>query len=257
MNETTEESKPFSLLVATPSHHGNYCTQYLLSLVALQNYCLKNSIEFELKVTEGISNIDRARNMLASLFLQESSASHLLFVDDDMGFATDEICKMFEWGNHADVVAAMYPAKQFDWERLKRIILANPDIDAAHLPNLASSYKGMWKSTDDRPILGNHPVAVHAIGTGLMMISRQCLLRLVRDASIPVIAKDDVTGSSIFEFFRSRIVDGMPQGEDYYFCELVQRNNGKVLGCPWVTTTHTGKYSYVGDLWGFAKYMPQ
>ena len=257
-NNAPNNDQPFSLQVATPSHRGNYCAHYVLAVVALQNLCLKSNVEFELKTTEGISNIDRARNMLASLFLQQSNASHMLFIDDDMGFTPDELFGMFEWRNHADVVAAMYPAKRIDWERIKRIIIANPDIETAHLPNLASSYTGMWKQAEQGPIpAGTAPVPVDAIGTGLMMISRQCLLRLTRQANIPVIAKDEVTGLPIYEFFRSRIRDGMAQGEDYYFCELVRRNGGTVLGYPGVTTTHTGKHSYVGDLSGLAKYLPE
>ena len=49
--------KPFSLLVATPSHCGNYCSRYLLGVVSLQRHCLTMNY-FEIKTTEDISNID-------------------------------------------------------------------------------------------------------------------------------------------------------------------------------------------------------
>jgi hypothetical protein len=105
--------------------------------------------------------------------------------------------------------------------------------------------------------VGDKPVPVATIGTGLMLISRQCLLRLIEQANLPTIAQHvmtDLTGGKIYEFFKTLIVNGQQMGEDYYFCNLVRRHGGEVLGCPWITVTHNGRYSFIGNLKGVASY---
>jgi hypothetical protein len=102
--------------------------------------------------------------------------------------------------------------------------------------------------------IGDKPVPVTAIGTGLMLISRQCLLRLIERANLPTVAQHPLTGGKVHEFFKTQIVNGQQMGEDYYFCDLVRRHGGEVLGCPWLTVSHTGQYSFVGNLKGVAKY---
>jgi hypothetical protein len=248
-------SDRFSLLVATPSFRGMLCTTYTRSVIELQKHCLTNGIGFQITTTDQIGSIDMARNILASLFLWRTTATHMLFIDDDMGFNVDELVKIFEWRDK-DVVAAMCPKKLFDWQRMKQIVLSNPDIEPAHLPSLATDYSDMWRlpgKARDMAI-GDKPVPVNTIGTGLMLISRQCLLRLIERAKLPTIEQDTPTGGPIYEFFKTQIVNGNHLGEDFYFCYLVRHHGGEVLGCPWIRVTHTGQYSFVGDLKGLARY---
>src|SRR5262245_20133154 len=100
---------------------------YIRSVVGLQQHCLRNGINFQLATTEQITNIDRARNVLAAMFLWDTTASHMLFIDDDMGFNVEDLVKMFDWRDK-DVVAAICPRKTFDWQRMKQIVLARPDV---------------------------------------------------------------------------------------------------------------------------------
>jgi hypothetical protein len=245
----------FSLMVATPSHRGMYCSAYMHSVVDLQNYCLTNGIQFQIKTAEQIGIIDAARNILASRFLWQTTATHMLFIDDDMGFNVEELVKMFEWRDK-DVVAVICPKKELNWQRVKQIALSNPDIEPAYLQSLAATYDKMVVLPGDASEIAvtEKPVPVMAIGTGLMLISRQCLLRLIEQANLPMIAQDRLTGGNTYEFFKGQMIDGNYLGEDHYFCNLVRRHGGEVLGCPWITVTHTGQFSYVGDLKALAKY---
>jgi hypothetical protein len=243
----------FSLLVATPSHRGEFCTAYMHSVVGLQEHCLTNGIGFDTAMAH-VTSIDRARNALASVFLWQTNATHLLLVDGDMGFNVDELVKMFEWRDK-DVVAAMYPRKKLDWSRVKQIVLSNPDIDPAELPNLAVAYDTFELTGETREMpVGDKPVPVAAIGAGLMLISRQCLLRLIDEANLPAIEQHPLTGGNMYEFFKAQIVNGRQMGGDFHFCNLVRRYGGEVLGCPWIRVTHIGQYSYAGDLKGLARH---
>jgi hypothetical protein len=245
----------FSLLIATPSHRGEFCMAYMHGVVGIQQYCLTNGIQFQMATVDKISGIELARNVLASVFLLQTSATHMLFIDDDMGFNVDELVKMFEWRDK-DVVAVICPKKKLNWQRVKQIVLSNPDIEPAQLPSVAGTYDKMVVLPGDASeiAVAEKPVPVNAIGTGLMLVSRQCLLRLIEKANLPMVAQGPLTGGNTYEFFKTQIVNGNHMGEDHYFCNLVRRHGGEVLGCPWIPVTHTGQYSYAGDLKEMAKY---
>jgi hypothetical protein len=253
--DEAREGDRFSLFVATPSHRGMFCTAYMQGVVGLLKHCMTNGIDFDIATTEDISIINVARNILASRFLWQTTATHMLFIDDDMGFNVEELVKMFEWRDK-DVVAVICPEKKLNWRRVKQIALSNPDIEPAHLPYLAGGYDNMVVLPGDASemAVAEEPVPVAAIGTGLMLISRQCLLRLIEKANLPMVPKHPLTGGNIHEFFKTLMIDGNYLGEDHYFCNLVRRHGGEILGCPWITVSHTGQYSYVGDLKGLAMY---
>jgi hypothetical protein len=139
---------------------------------------------------------------------------------------------------------------------VKQIALSNPDIEPAYLQSLAATYDQMVVlpgNASEIPVT-EKPVPVMAIGTGLMLVSRQCLLRLIEQANLPMIAQDRLTGGNTYEFFKGQMIDGNYLGEDHYFCNLVRRHGGEILGCPWITVTHAGQFSYVGDLKALAQY---
>jgi hypothetical protein len=110
VREEARGSDRFSLLVATPSHRGEFCAAYMHGVVGLEKHCLTNGIGFDIAMTEQVTNIDRARNLLASVFLSQTAATHMLLIDDDMGFNVEELVRMFAWRNK-DVVAGSIPRK--------------------------------------------------------------------------------------------------------------------------------------------------
>lgn len=125
-------TSPFSLAVATPTRSGSFCMDYVGSVLELQHQCLARGIDFRFLPLVNVTLIDLARNTLANRFLWETSCTHLLFVDDDMGFHAGELARMFA------------------------------------LPGDAATMS-----------IGHEPVRMSGIPTGLMMISRECLMKLV------------------------------------------------------------------------------
>lgn len=242
---TASASEPFSLFVATPSLRGSFCKPYVLSIVDLQNHCLRHGIDFELRVAQGISAIDAARNALANWFLFNSKATHLFFWDDDMGAPAEQIARMFHWRD-SDVVAAIYSRKSLDMERVKKAVLDFPDIPAEALLSIAGNFKGMFVPVDGKVILGDEPMPVERMGTGLMMISRRCLVRLIDSGDIPWSREEALQGGRLYEFFKSVHTETGAIGEDFYFCDLVRAHGGEVLGCPWVQTSHVGQIEVIG-----------
>jgi hypothetical protein len=242
-------ANPFSLAIATPSHRGLFSTAYVRSLWGLQKSCIERGTSVELLLLPNQSMVDRARNVLANYFLHKTDFSHLLFLDDDMGFDPAEVARMFAWPDY-DVVAAIYPRKEIDWERIKQVVMAHPEIDPSLLPQVAGQYGGMTtflREGDTLTAALDAPMPVHEVGTGIMMISRACLARLAA-SGIPCAQPDGQGDFPLHEFFRQKVIDGRLVGEDFYFCNLVREHGGTVYGCAWPHVVHSGTYEFIGDM---------
>lgn len=254
-------TSPFSLAIATPTRSGSFCMDYVGSVLELQQHCLAKGIDFHFLPLANVTLIDLARNTLANRFLWETSCTHLLFIDDDMGFHAGELARMFDYRDR-DVIGALYPRRAYDWARIKQAVLNHPDIDPATLPEIAADYRDMFALPGDPSTMpiGHEPILMAGIPTGLMMISRECLMKLIESGRVSQINPDtEVNGQvlkhPIYEFFRQMTIDGRTQGEDYYFCSMVNASGAKVWGCSWIQVTHTGAHSFYGNLHKISRYL--
>ena len=109
---------PINLVVATPCFGGQISAVYALSLLKLQTR-LRGYRDCRLKVLmkDGDALITRARASLLSQFLDDASATHLLFIDADIGFEPEQVFRLIECG--AEMCAAVYPIKRIDWRRMR------------------------------------------------------------------------------------------------------------------------------------------
>ncbi len=96
----TERTRVF---VATPCFGGDLKMAYVLSALKLQAAATARGIDIQFNLIGNESLIVRARNELAHQFLM-SGASHLLFIDADIGFEPESVFRLLDRG--ADVSAA-------------------------------------------------------------------------------------------------------------------------------------------------------
>jgi hypothetical protein len=120
---------------------------------------------------DGDGLIARARASLTSQFLNDPSATHLLFVDADIGFEPDQVLRLIECG--AEMCAAVYPIKRIDWDEVKTTIeTARPNPAAAGL-------KYVFGVEDTNAVIARSDfVRVRYAGTGFLMIRREALERM-------------------------------------------------------------------------------
>src|SRR3982074_3025450 len=121
------------LVVATPCFGGQVSSIYAGSIFQLQRAVRSRSeIDLTVLMRDGDALITRARANLVTLFLNNPAATHLLFVDADIGFAPDQVFRLIESG--ADVVAGVYPIKRINWDKATRMIDSNrPAMPSAAL----------------------------------------------------------------------------------------------------------------------------
>src|SRR6266852_726498 len=106
------------LVVATPCVGGQVSSIYAGSIFQLQRAVRSRSnIDLTVLMRDGDALITRARANLVTLFLDNPTATHLLFVDADIGFEPDQAFRLIESG--ADVVAGVYPIKRVNWDKAK------------------------------------------------------------------------------------------------------------------------------------------
>ena len=97
-----------------------------------KSWCGIRDLNLKVLFKDGDALITRARASLISQFLDDPSATHLLFIDADIGFEPEQVLRLIQCG--ADMCAAVYPIKRIDWDKVKTTIeAARPNPAAAAL----------------------------------------------------------------------------------------------------------------------------
>jgi hypothetical protein len=94
------------IFVATPCYGGMVNQRYMISDIGLLQLGDKLGFKATLDLLGYESLITRGRNILVSRFLDNPTATHLLFIDADIGFDPSQVARMLRFD--ADVVAGMF-----------------------------------------------------------------------------------------------------------------------------------------------------
>src|SRR5579859_5394317 len=105
------------IIVATPCYGGTVTNYYALSAIKLQAACIERGIELSFRMLGGDALITRARSSLVAEFLAEPTATHLLFIDADIGFRAEQVFALLD--GERDIVSAAYPMKIVNWDRIQ------------------------------------------------------------------------------------------------------------------------------------------
>src|ERR1700738_4021977 len=123
------------LMVATPCFGGQVSSIYAGSIFHLQRAARSMpNVGLTVQMRDGDALITRARANLVTLFLDDPTATHLLFIDADIGFAPERVFRLVESG--AEVVAGVYPIKRVNWDKAQRAMQA----ERANLPAASLDY---------------------------------------------------------------------------------------------------------------------
>jgi hypothetical protein len=245
---TPAPASKVNLVVATPCFGGQVSAIYALSLIRLQAK-VRAYGDFNLKVLlkDGDALITRARASLLSQFLDDASATHLLFVDADIGFEPEQVLRLIECG--ADMCAAVYPIKRINWDKVKSTIEnARPNPAAAAL-------QYVFEVDDPNAVTASAEfIKVRYAGTGFLMIRRAALekmcaryrhLQYRRDHSIDAVTASDKR----FALFECVIDDdGTYLSEDFAFCKRWTDMGGEIWADLNSKLSHVGPMTFCGDL---------
>jgi hypothetical protein len=235
------------LFVATPTYAGLATTSYITSLLALHTACAALGIGLNVRFFSD-SLVTRARNELVTLFLKHSEATHLMFIDADIGFSPDQVLRLLHF--NVDTAAGAYPLKQIDWAKAERAIKAGrSDVRSAAL-----HYVLAWEDPASIQVKDGF-ARVKRTGTGFLLIRRSVIQKMceaypqLRHAA-PLYAGHPCDTDARWALFDCMIDPdtGEYLSEDYAFCRRWRDLGGEV----WLDTTsklnHIGPVTFIGDL---------
>ena len=241
----------FNLTIATPCFGGQVSTIYASSLFSLQQAVQKlSNVNLKVHLRDGDALITRARANLVTLFLDDPTATHLLFIDADIGFTPQHVFRLIESG--ADVVAGCYPIKQVNWDKVKRVVASgHPNLGPASL-----DYVLELDNPDQVKVL-NGFTRVRYAGTGFLMIRRHVLekmcahpdyapLQFLREHSLDALAGSP-NRFALFECVIDRAT-GTYLSEDFAFCKRWTDIGGEIWADLESRLDHVGPSVFRGDI---------
>ncbi len=237
------------IFVATPCYGGLCSTAYTHSMLVLQTACAARNVELKWLLGAGDALITRARADLMTAFLDEVEATHLLFIDADVGFAPEQVFRLLDFD--AEVVAAAYPAKAIDYNLLVRALNERRRNPAAAGLNYVVGFLDRNKiETKDGFAKVRH------VGNGFLMIKRSALEKMC--AAHPELRYSQVHAQNVeraaspnrVALFDTMIdkVTGEYLSEDYAFCRRWRDLGGDIWVDLQSKLTHVGPVPFFGDL---------
>lgn len=244
----TPAPKPF-LYLAVPCYGGMLNLHFVNSMLVLQDACRERGIGLHIDLMGGDALITRARSRLAAQFLAHPTATHLLFIDADIGFAPDNVFRLLTADK--EVAAAVYPLKRIDWQKAR----AAATKGVADLLAVSVGYVVRFLPTPDNSVNvdDNGFAQVAYAGTGFLMIQRQAMQR-VCDAHPELRAKmgdmaDNMAAEAVMVF--DTMIEpetGQYLSEDYAFCRRWRDQGGEIWADFEARLTHVGHAAYTGSL---------
>ncbi|TAJ71224.1 MAG: hypothetical protein EPO51_13035 [Phenylobacterium sp.] len=242
-----DASKPF-LYLAVPCYGGQLTLHFVSSLLRLQDACRERGIGLYVDMMGGEALITRGRSRLAAQFLGHAQATHILFIDADIGFAPENVFRLLEADK--DVIAAVCPLKTIDWEKVRTAAKAG----VADLQSAAIGYVVRFLPTPDKSVEVDNGMAKVAYGgTGFLLIRRGAMQKIV-DAHPELRAKmgdmgDKLAPEAVMVF--DTMIEpetGQYLSEDYAFCRRWRDLGGDIWADFEARLTHVGHAAYTGSL---------
>jgi hypothetical protein len=244
-------TEQFHLVVATPCFGGQVSSIYASSIFQLQRVLRsKSNVQLKVLLRDGDALITRARANLMTMFLDDPTATHFLFVDADIGFEPDQVFRLIESG--ADVVAGVYPIKRVNWEKAQRAI----ETKRTNLPSASLDYV-LEINDPDHVAVVNGFTRVRYAGTGFLMIRRHVFEKMCAHPAYAALqffrehSLDALAGSpNRFALFECMIdpKTGTYLSEDFAFCKRWTDIGGEIWADLESHLDHVGPAVFHGDV---------
>jgi hypothetical protein len=237
-------SKPH-VVIATPCYGGMVTQRYMCSTFALMQTGTAVDMPVSLELMGYDSLITRGRNTLVTRFLDTPTATHLLFVDADIGYSAEQVFRMLAFDQ--DVVAGMYPLKLIDWSAGLSHAQAGETVETAPLRYVGAPCEGEGAESRDGFVTATYA------GAGFLLIKRNVFLRMAvaypwmhytacHNAARPSFSKNQ------YAFFDCMIDPdtGDYLSEDYTFCRRWRDMGGKIWLDTQSSLIHVGPHEFIG-----------
>ena len=230
------------LVIGTPMYGGMCTSEYTQSLLNLSESANKSDVKLTTIFLGNESLIQRGRNTVAHHFMNLPDATHLLFIDADIKFRTEDIVRMIQ----ADKSLIIGPVglKGYNWDEIRQAAIKGED-DIGRTGGVFNINKLPGIDMVDE----NTPFEIEHGGNAFMMIRRDVFETLKPHTPIYTNGGRSLPdGVEIYDYFRVEINKDTNHllSEDYFLCHSYRQLGGKVWCAPWVETGHFGSHLFNG-----------
>jgi len=223
--------REMNIFFATPCYGGMVTDQFFLSMFRVSQTFMQHGINFRITTLRNESLITRGRNILTAMFL-ESDCSHLMFIDADIEFQSEDLLRMMAYDK--PIMAAAYPKKALPIQYAINFKFINQEKKQIRIENGA--------------------VEVLDASTGFFLVKREVVEKMMQaypelhyrnDSNI-----DEKFNKYCYSFFDTihDPEDNRYLSEDYTFCRRWQKLGGEIWLDPNTKLNHVGTHSFEGDV---------
>lgn len=238
-----------SIFLATPAFGEMFYSVYVRSLFGLQHVLAARGWPCAL-ATLSFSDLVESRSVLLTHWFDRTNASHLLFIDADMGFDPKLIVDMVELDQ--PVVGVIYPKRKLDLTKYEKAIAAGDAPSRARAKAHDFTVRG--------PGVGAHKgfIRVEGCGAGILLLRRDCIATLLErqpqlsDASARLTSPIAHGLDRLIRAFNPIRFESGYLSEDYAFCYRWRLCGGDVWAAADREVVHIGLHRFAGrysDQW--------
>lgn len=218
------------ILIAIPAYGGIISEKTLTGVYETTRDLVRDGYRIDLITSVNDSIIHQARSNLANFFYHNTDATHMLWVDADIGFHSGDVKKLIEL--QTDFAAATYPKKTL------------PTRYACVLP----SEGVLWN---------NEQTAIQAVGvgSGFQLLSRRVFEQIARaypelkyvprSESRVITPAEQADSYHYYDTYKTN--EGLLVGEDYAFCNRYRGSGGTIWLRPDISLSHVGSHVFTGE----------
>ena len=230
------------LVIGTPMYGGMCTSEYTQSLLNLSESANKSDVKLTTIFLGNESLIQRGRNTVAHHFMILPDATHLLFIDADIKFRTQDIVKMI--AADKSLIVGPVALKGYNWDEIRQAAV-NGEEDINRTGGIFNINKLPGIDMVDE----NEPFEIEHGGNAFMMLRRDVFETLKPHTPIYTNGGRSLPdGVEIYDYFRVEINKDTNHllSEDYFLCHSYRQLGGKVWCAPWVETGHFGSHLFNG-----------
>ena len=251
------KDKDLKIFLGMPMYGGLLTEPTLHGLLELQSWTAQSGVNMRIQTMGNESLITRARNTLVSMMLDQTdfAASHLLFIDADIGFHWQNVQRLI--CADKDVVCGVYPRKHIHLEKIKGILEEDPEISLEDMEAKSLGYNVNFD--DPKNVSGEHGYfRVNEAATGMMLVKREVFTTMMKKFPERKYETDQIVNGlhyrsdNCYDLFAvgPYMTAGQKRylSEDYYFSRLWQECGGEIWADLASPLTHFGNRAYRGHV---------
>ena len=207
--------------IAMPCYGGMLTESTFMSFIKWANTARQLNIDWTLETMVNESLISRARNTLSAKFLHMDDATHLMFIDADIGWEPWHLLVLLN--RDVDVIGGLYPMKTMP---IKWVV---------------NGFDGAEEGPDGFQ-------EVSKAGTGFLLIKKHVFEKLNSHPAVKQY-KNDIGLDPIYDqylktYFDTAVRQNRYYSEDWTFCENWRDLGGKIYMDKRILLRHSGSYVF-------------